>query len=336
LADRFGPRIMIVLAVSGVAVGGLLIGLSNSYAALVVLLVLTAIMTGGYHPAAATALSALVPAERRGRAMGLHLIGGSSSFWVVPFLAVPIAVAAGWHRAFLFLSIPIVFLGIVLYFIMSRQPQLAHPKAVAASVSGTTTAHAGIRWRAVAPLAALAVGTAMITQSVSAYYSLYAVDHIGTSKAAAGLLMAIIPAVGALVAPFGGYLSDRFGAAPVVIISSLLAAPLLFAMSLVAHVAAFAAVLFFIGIVQMAQAPSTESYLVTNVPAERRGMLMGFYFFANMEFAGAITPVVGKFIDSFGFGPVLTGAAIAEIVLAIACSLLLRRSSRSAGTPQPA
>ena len=36
LADRFGPRLMVLLSVTGVAVAGLLIGFSHSYVALVV------------------------------------------------------------------------------------------------------------------------------------------------------------------------------------------------------------------------------------------------------------------------------------------------------------
>lgn len=62
--------------------------------------------------------------------------------------------------------------------------------------------------------------------SVVAYFSLYAVDQLGVSVAMAGILVAIMPAVGMFAGPLGGYLSDRIGGVPVLLIVSLLAHPI--------------------------------------------------------------------------------------------------------------
>ena len=124
LADRFGVRLAVFLSISGVAVAGLMIGLSNSYVALIAFLVLAAILGGGYHPAASAAVSASVAPENRGKALGIHLIGGSSAFWVVPLLAAPIAVAWGWRSSFVVLSIPTIILGVVLYILISRRTRV--------------------------------------------------------------------------------------------------------------------------------------------------------------------------------------------------------------------
>ena len=76
LADRIGTRTLITIGISGVAVGGLLVGLSPTYTIMVVFLVLLGIMGGGYHPAASPIISASVEEKNRGRALGLHQIGG--------------------------------------------------------------------------------------------------------------------------------------------------------------------------------------------------------------------------------------------------------------------
>jgi ACS family glucarate transporter-like MFS transporter len=336
LADRFGARLMVLISVSGVALGGLMIGLSTSYMMLVVLLAITALLGGGYHPAAATAISTLTPPERRGRSLGLHLIGGTSSFWVVLLLVAPIAAAWTWRSPFIILTVPIIFLGIVLFYLMGKQAKSARASGAASRAASSGSEPARIRWRVFLPFLILTVGTGMITQSVGAYYSLYAADSLGVSEAWVVPLMAIVPFVGMFMAPVSGYFADRFGAVPVVTISALAAGPLLFAMSRVPNVAVFAVVLVAIGIANMARAPSSETYFVTNIPVHRRATVLGIYFFAGMELAGVMTPLAGRLIDSMSFGPVLAGAAVLQVSLAVVCWLFLRRAGTSAPRVQPA
>jgi MFS family permease len=98
LADRIGPTWLITIGVLGVGIGGVLVGLSHSYAMLLVFLVLMGLMAGGYHPASTPLISLSVPANQRGRALGLHLIGGNSSFFLAPLIAGAIAAAWGWRH----------------------------------------------------------------------------------------------------------------------------------------------------------------------------------------------------------------------------------------------
>lgn len=338
LADRIGTRPMILISVTGVAVGGLLIGLSHSYGMLIVLLGLTALASGGYHPSAATAISLMTPPERRGRALGLHLIGGTSSFWVILLAVAPMAAAWTWRSPFIILSIPIIVLGFVLFVLLGKRLKPAQEAEATAATNRATQAAgpAKIRWPVFLPFLVLTVGSGMIVQSVGAYYSLYATDTLGVAAAGVVLLMAISPFVGMFVAPTGGYLSDKLGATPVVMVSALLAGPLLFAMSRVPNVGVFAVLLGLLGIVNMMRAPSSEAYFVTAIPAKRRATILGIYFFAGMELAGVMTPLAGRLIDTHGFGPVLTGAAIAQVVLAAVCSFFLFVNQRRDKTARAA
>jgi FSR family fosmidomycin resistance protein-like MFS transporter len=326
LADRIGTRPMILISVSGVAVGGLLIGLSHTYGMLLVLLGITALATGGYHPSAAAAISSFTPEKLRGRALGLHLIGGTSSFWVTLLVVAPMAMAWTWRVPYIVLSIPVMVLGVILFFLMGRRNKADAREASLSRAKEpiTETGPVKIRWRVFLPFLALTVGTAMIMQSVGAYYSLFAKDELGVSSSGVVLLMAISPFVGVFIAPLGGYLSDRFGAAPVVLGSALVAGPILFAMSKVGGVAVFAMLLVIIGVVNMARAPSAEAYFVTQIPPKRRATILGIYFFAGAELAGVMTPLAGRLLDSYGFGPVLVGAAIAQVALTVICSFALR------------
>ena len=60
LADRIGPRILITIGICGVALAGLLVGLSQTYIMMLVFLALMGVLGGGYHPASAPLISASV------------------------------------------------------------------------------------------------------------------------------------------------------------------------------------------------------------------------------------------------------------------------------------
>ena len=326
LADRFGARFMIAISVSGVALAGLLVGLSHSYIALIAFLVLAALVGGGYHPSATNAISTVISTERRGRALGLHLIGGSSAFWIVPLVAAPIAATWNWRTPFIALTIPVIVLGILLYFLLGRQQVVI--KTMRAADKGTSSATEKIEWRILLPFLVMSVATGTLTQSVAAYYSLYLVDHFGLLAPTAAALMAVTPAIGVFAAPLGGYLSDHFGSIKVLIIAGLLAGPLLYTMNFVPNVVFFVIVLLLISIVNMTRMPTSESFLVSNIPLRRRSTMLGIYFFAGAETSGLLTPFIGKLIDTRGFGAVFIIASTSLLAISIVCSILLWRTHR--------
>ncbi|MFC1930244.1 MFS transporter, partial [Chloroflexota bacterium] len=91
LADRIGAPIVMTISICGVAVAGILIGLSQTYIMLLVFMLLMGVLGGGYHPASSPLISAMVEPQKRGRALGLHVVGGSASFFLSPIIAASIA-----------------------------------------------------------------------------------------------------------------------------------------------------------------------------------------------------------------------------------------------------
>ena len=97
LADRFGARRMVCVGISGVAFAGLMVGLSTNYVLLLVASALMGALGGGYHPSAPILISAAIDPARRGRALGLHMVGGSVAYFIAPLIAAGMAVALGWR-----------------------------------------------------------------------------------------------------------------------------------------------------------------------------------------------------------------------------------------------
>lgn len=326
IADRLGPQLMVAIGVSGVAVAGLMIGLSPTYLALIVFLVLSALAGGSYHPASAPAISAIVPSARRGRALGLHSIGGSSSFLFTPIMAAQIAVFWGWRGSYITLSIPIIILGIVLYILIGRRTEVRGAESQTGNNVPSTTSH--INWQQLVPFIVTSVATGTMIQSVSSFLSLYAVDQLGATEATAARLMAITPAMGLFVAPLAGYFSDRFGGVLVLAAVSLLAIPVIYSLGVVPNILTFAAVMAVIGVVSYTRMPTSEFYIVGHTPKHRRSTILGFYYLAGSEMAGLLTPVMGILIDRFGFYQSFTIASVTLGTVTVSCLFLLWRNWR--------
>ena len=327
MADKFGTRFVILVSITGVAIAGFFIGFTNSFLMLLALLVLTGLLGGGYHPAAATALSASIPEQYRGRSLGVHFVGGSSTFWIIPLVAAPIAAGLGWRAPYLILAAPTIILGMAIYILVGRylKAQQAKESAKAKTVD-TGAATTGIPWGRLLPFVALTVLTGTLVQSSSAFLSIYAVDSLGVSEATAAMLMAVQPFIQAVAAPLGGSMADRFGPLKVMVTISFLAAPLIFVLGLAPSVISLTVTMVCIGMVSAARMPTSESYIFANSPEKRRATLLGIYYFSGTGVSGVLTPVIGGLADRIGFRTTYLYISFVMVAVALVFSLLIWRN----------
>ena len=330
LADRIGVRIVVTVGITGVALVGLLIGLSQGYWMLIICLVLAALLGGGYHPASTAAISSSIAPERRGRALGLHLVGGSSSFWIVPLIAAPIAAVWGWQGAFITLAIPAIILGIVLYILLGKRMRIEESRKQTGSTDIPAESEI-VNWRYLAPFIVMSVATGTMIQSTGAYMALYAVDHYGLTEAAAAMLVAISPAVGLFAAPVGGYLSDRFGRIPILMVVSFASVPLIYLLGVAPNIPVLIVIMVALGMVSNTRMPTSEAYIVGHTPKHRRSTLLGVYYFAGAEVAGLLTPLMGNLIDRLGFYQAFTIISISLAAIVILCAVFLRGAREKSG-----
>jgi MFS family permease len=322
LADRIGPRIVLTAGIAGVGAAGLLLGLSSGYAFLIGSLVLMGILGGGYHPAAAPLISAAAEPGKQAHALGLHVIGGSVSYFAAPLLGVALAAALGWRGAFLALSIPVILLGAIVYRACLHR-SLGGPAT-------TPTAEGEARNKlSAAVVVELSTFIIMVTAmgaalaSASSFLTLYIVDALGASEQSAAALLALYFSAGIWAAPLGGRLADRFGRKRVAAIASFAAVAGLLALPRIPYGFGFVALLAALGAVPYVRMPAAEAYLTGRVPASIRSTVLGIYFFAGMEGSGVLTPLLGAWIDSQGFqtGFTILGLGLGAVVALCAAVL---------------
>ncbi len=322
LADRIGHRLVITVGICGVAVAGFFVGLSQTYVMMIVLLALMGVLGGGYHPAAPPMISALVEPKNRGRALGLHMIGGSASYFLAPLIAAAIATAWGWRGSFIGLAFPAMVLGAVFYGLLGRQVAGKKGEYKTTVIHTEVPAQPG-RLRRLVWLIILSASSQAVMTSTMSFIPLFLVDHFGISEQAAAASMALIYSAGLWASPLGGYLSDRLGRVPVILVVSFIAGPIIYLLNLVPYGIAIGAVLVTIGAVIYVRMPVTEAYIVSQTSARNRSTILGIYFFSGMEGGGILTLGMGYLIDRFGFYASFTIAGATLLAMTLICSIFL-------------
>lgn len=319
-ADRYGPVPLIMIGTLGVAVAGVLVGLSNSFIMLLLTLVVMGLLSGGYHPAATPLISASVDPQQRGRALGFHLVGGNSAFFVTPIIAAAVLGAfgeeAGWRYSFLILAAPTVLFALIFWFYLARHGGRAHVDTVKKKITEERPPQPGYKRRLIAFLTMMIIGGG-IAMSVMPFLTLYMTDELGASNALAGGLMSVVFSSGLWAGPVGGYISDKIGSIKVIIATGILSGVVIYALKLVDLGPSLYAVLFFQGLIMAIRMPVTEVFIMTQAPAKHRSKIFGVYY-STMQYTNAIFVLPGGYLlEKFGFQTIFTWAAIGVTAVAI-------------------
>ena len=321
-ADRLGPAILITLGTAGVAIGGFAVGLSHTYVMLIVAMVFMGLMAGGYHPAATPLISASVPANLRGRALGIHLVGGNSSFFLAPIIAVTIATVWNWRGSFIAMAIPTFILGFFFYIYLTRRGGKAHVAAARSLQVDEKMPQPGYMRRLVAFLILMVIGGGA-GASVNAFLTLYMVNELHVSKELAGMSLMIIYSSGLWAGPVGGYISDKIGSVKVIIVTGIIGGLIIFALNAVSWGFWLFGVLWVMGLVQAIRFPVTEVFIMNQTRAKNRSTVYGIYY-STMQYTGAIfAPVMGIFIDRFGYHTMFNFSAFAVTAVALVTAIFI-------------
>lgn len=224
IADRHATRLISVLGIMGSAIGASLLGVSPSFIVLVLLAVLAGFGTASFHPQGA-AMVVAISGKRKATMMSIYLFGGSAGFAVGPLVVARVA-HTSLHATPL-LMIPGLLMALAFYFFA---PQNWSPGAAAGSPAGPSLwAVLREHRRVLALLLGVVVLRSLTQQGLSTFLPFY-YKHLGHTAGYAAAVLSVLGLTGAFGGLLGGFLADRFSQRPVIVISLLLAGPLLVAL----------------------------------------------------------------------------------------------------------
>ncbi len=317
---------MIAVGIVGVALFGLLIGLSSTYIMLVVFLGLMGLAGGGYHPAASPAVAASVEPRNRGSALGIHLIGGSASHFLAPLLGVGIATALGWRGSFIVLAAPTLAFGIIFYVVMGRMSVATTTAPKMSAAQQNQVMERPGRVRHLIAVIALTTFTMSVVFSVISFIPLYLVDHFHVSEEGSGAFMAIYFSTGLWASTLGGYLSDRIGRVRLILAVCFGSSIMTYFLDLAPFGIILGGVMLLVSMFGSIRMPVAESYIINNTSEKNRSTILGIYFLSGTGASSVLTPLIGYLIDNQGFSFCFTSTSIIMIVATFICWYFLRDS----------
>ena len=333
LADRISPSILIAMGTLGVAVGGILVGISQTYVMLIVFLILMGLMTGGYHPASTPMILSSVDPKLRGRALGLHLLGGNSSFFVAPLVAGGVMAlwpSFGWRGPFLVLAVPTAIFGLIFYIYLTRRGGKGHAEAARQRAAAEKPPQPGYKRRLTAYMIMMVLGGGA-GMSVNAFLTLYMVDVLmkdipkTTSEPRAAMLMSLMYLPGLIGGTIvGGWISDRIGTVKVIVATSIISGLIIFGIRSATMGFGFYAILVIMGLNMAIRMPVTEVFIMSQTPAKNRSTIYGAYYF-TMQYTGAIfAPIMGWLLEEkYTFDQMFLFSAIAVTIISVVTSFFI-------------
>jgi ACS family D-galactonate transporter-like MFS transporter len=217
IADRLGPRRLVVLGLLGIDLLAFSFSLQHAYLGLVANQALTGFFRALLFAPGMILMGRLFAPERRATAMGLYVAGGVSSSVFLNLLGPILVGPLGWRGNFALFS----GLGLVALAVFVRRGEPPSDEPVAQLRVPLKEARQLLRFRAMWLIAAIQYVRLAVVFGVNVWLPTYVVVERHYSLAVAGALVALTAAIGAPATVLGGFITDRLGRPMLVIGGSL-------------------------------------------------------------------------------------------------------------------
>lgn len=304
-ADRMDGRYWVILAPTATGLCLSLLGLAPSYLGLVVLLVLSGLSHAAFHPAGAAMVSH-ASGTSWGRGTSFFMTGGELARAVGPLYIVAVVQAVGLELSWIAV-VPAVLASLMLYGRIGRAPRLALKPPQGSFVAAIRRAGRPLLF-----LSAVITLRSFVNVGFTAFFPTYLMGQ-GASLWLGGMAVAVFELAGAGGAFVGGPLSDRLGRRGVLIVSQLLAIPLLLGSVLAPPGPGQLVLLGAAGVVQFLQGP-VQITAVQELMPENRAQATGIVFFLGLEGATIGALLLGVVGDAFGLGSALLASVLLSLV----------------------
>ena len=346
LADRYGPKRLIVLCLAGMGVSFLALSLADSVYAVAVALFLWGVAASVYHPSGLSLISTGV--HSRGTVFAYHGIAGNVGIALGPFVAATLLIFYDWPLVAAVLAVPGLLAagyGLTADFDpVAAADDLDDDRASPASLSALLGSSRALFASAFALVFAIVTFEGLFYRGVLSYLpeilqGLPALAGFDPGLGLAGIEPGDYIYVGLLVVGMagqyaGGKATDRLPSATGIVGVFVVLAALALAFVPVSSLGfgPLVVVCGLIGFFLFAIQPFYQNAVAVYTPADGRGLSYGFTYLGEFGFGAASIAVGGFLLDDFGvatFFAVLTGFALVGAALG---ALLWLRHREAPGT----
>jgi predicted MFS family arabinose efflux permease len=323
LGDRYGERVVVLVAVGGTAVASLALALSPTFPVFILLTVVLGGVAGLHYSVATTLLSRLF--SNTGTAIGVHSAGAPVAGLLAPVAAAYAGSLLGWRYAVALGAVAalpaVVLVARGIPPLDPRRPDERIRDRVELGVLGELLARPPIAGTMV-----VAVLAAFVWQGTASFLPTFLVEHRGYSEPAAGVVFSAYFVVQGVGQPGMGWLSDRIGRDAAMVVCSLAGVAGYALYVLGPGLASIAAATALIGVAMSWGATMLPKFL-DNMEPEEEGLGFGLVRTTYMVFGASGSVGVGLLADHFGWDVAFLAlsAILASIVVALVGAALHRR-----------
>jgi predicted MFS family arabinose efflux permease len=306
LADRYGERRIILVAVGGTAVASGLLAASPTYAVFLVGTVALGGVAGLHFSVATSLLTRTLP--NTGSAIGIHTAGAPVAGVLVPLAAGAVGVWLGWRWA-VALGLVVALPAALLFAIVVEPIEPVRPDESVWSRLRVRPLFELLTRPPIALTMGLCVAGAFVWQATASFLPAFLIEYHGYSGTVASALFSAYFVVQGVAQPGLGTLSDRIGRDS--------AAAMAVAIGVVGYVGLVAGPGLWVvsgGVVLAGLAMSWGAALLPkfmdHLGDDERSVGFGLIRSAYMVLGAAGSVVTGAAADLLGWGPAFLGLAV--------------------------
>jgi MFS transporter, FSR family, fosmidomycin resistance protein len=319
--------------------GGLLFGggfaamaLATSFVTFAIPNIVARIGGSPQHPVGNGLLAEQFPPERRGFAISAHIAGGNVGTVIVAVIGTPLLVLVGWRGVSIVFGMAAVLIALgILAFVRERGTDRAAARAGGSSLDALrrVLADRDLRW---VFLTSVLGGGGRGLGVVNLFALIYLTRVIGLDDTTSGLMYGALIVFSVPMPLLAGWLSDRFGRKPLIILAYLGGAIgfgvfILGGSSLIWLWTG----IVIMGLFSFAESPQLQALLADIAPPATRDASYALYFTLAFGVGSLWTAVYGVVIETLGepVGVPVVFGLMAVAFLAAALTTLPIRTDRS-------
>jgi MFS family permease len=320
--------------------GGMLFGggfaamaLASNFATFAVANIVARIGSSPQHPVGNGLLAEQFPPERRGFAISAHIAGGNVGTVVIAVVGTPLMALLGWRGVSILFGVAAIVIALgVLTFIREHGTDRAAARAGGSSLDALrrVVADRDLRWLF---LTSVLGGGGRGLGVVNLFALIYLTRVIGLDDATSGLMYGALIVFSVPIPLLAGWLSDRFGRKPLIILAYLGGAVgfCVFILGGSSLVWLWAGIVI-MGLFSFAESPQLQALLADIAPPATRDASYALYFTLAFGVGSLWTALYGVVIEVLGepTGVPAVFGLMAVAFVAAALATLPIRTERSA------
>ncbi|QLG61721.1 MFS transporter [Halorarum salinum] len=320
LGDRYGERLVVLLAIGGTAVMSFLIAVAPAFPVFLVCVVVLGAVAGLHYSTATNLLTRTH--DDIGTAIGVHTIGAPAGGLIAPVAAAWIGVRYGWRPA-VAIGSAIAAPVFVLFALRVRSAEPRRPDQPIRERLHVGPMLELLGRPSIVFTAVIASVGAFVWQGTASFLPTFLIEHRGLSSTAAGVVFSSYFVVQAIVKPGLGVLSDRYDRDLAIAVSVITSALGMVLFIVGAGVVSIVAAVLLVG-TGLGMAVTVEPRFMDELSEPEQGIGFGLVRTVYLLVSSLGSVAVGFLADTYGWATSFW--VLVALLALIVCSLVVNQA----------